>query len=140
MSRTGGAVQAFPAPHGRHAGSGQSSRHWGVSKGAHVAHAQAASHARRAGAHNPMAVLRTTHQATPARLASQLVELGVIVSYDGTSMRATVRLAGSQSNVIGPVPVNLALAGVSGLVGASCLVILPDAAAALDGVVVAAFR
>jgi hypothetical protein len=87
-----------------------------------------------------MAVLRTTHQATPGRLAAQLVELGVIVGYDAINVRATVRLAGAQSNVIGPVPVDLALAGVAGLVGASCLVILPDSAAALDGVVVAAFR
>jgi hypothetical protein len=63
----------------------------------------------------------------------------VIVSYDAAGARARVRPAGAQSNVIGPVPVDLGLAGVSGLVGVYCLVVLPGGAA-LDGVVVAAFR
>ena len=119
-------------------GSGQGARHAGVAQGGHAAHA--AHGERRAAAHDPTAALRTTHQVQGGRLATPLLELGVIVGYDGGSGRATVRLAGAQSNVIGPVPVDLALAGVAGLVGASCLVVLPDGAAALDGVVVAAFR
>lgn len=76
------------------------------------------------------------HHERTARSSHALLERGTVGSYDAGSNTAEVQLVGSESRLVGAVPVSLAVPTV-GIAGKECLVALLDAHNPADGVVVA---
>ena len=77
-----------------------------------------------------------------ARAGLQRIELGTVTAYSSGPDTASVRLAGSQANVVGPLPVGLGLAAAApggNPVGTHCLVVVLDESNPNDGIVVALY-
>ncbi|HWE61052.1 MAG TPA: hypothetical protein VHB98_05020 [Chloroflexota bacterium] len=99
-------------------------------------HRQSSSHQ---AAEQPLKHLAKTHARLAARLGLQKVELGVITALDAAHNTVSVRLYGSQTNVIGPIPLGLGLAGAAA-VGVAALVVLLDQSNPTDALVVGLYN
>jgi hypothetical protein len=82
--------------------------------------------------------LSKSHTQLSARFGVQKVEIGIVTSVDPVGNTCYVRLYGSQTNTIGPVPLGLGLAG-SAAVGVTAKVILLEEANPSDAAIVALY-
>ncbi len=75
-----------------------------------------------------------------ARAGTQRIEVGTIISYDGATHTAVVRLIGAQTNVVGPLPLSQGLSPALAVTGAGCLVVLLDETNPADAVIAAIYK
>jgi hypothetical protein len=75
-----------------------------------------------------------------ARAGAQRIDVGTIVSYDGTTNTALVRLIGAQTNLVGPLPLSQGLSPALAATGATCLVVLLDETNPADAVIAAIYN
>ncbi|MGH2389374.1 MAG: hypothetical protein ACRDIE_14320, partial [Chloroflexota bacterium] len=75
-----------------------------------------------------------------ARAGAQRIDVGTIVSYDGATNTALVRLIGAQTNLAGPLPLSQGLSPALAAAGASCLVVLLDETNPADAVIAAIYN
>ncbi|HVA91977.1 MAG TPA: hypothetical protein VNL71_19290 [Chloroflexota bacterium] len=74
-----------------------------------------------------------------ARAGAQRIEVGTIVSYDGPTHTAMVRLIGAQTNLVGPLPLSQGLSPALAVTGAGCLAVLLDETNPSDAVIAAIY-